>query len=70
MNDEFKRFYSSLYTSEVIFDPSKLELFFQSLNPTQVVALLMEQLEKPMSKEEIRLLVITSLIVSFSGVLC
>ena len=54
MNVEFKRFYSSLYTSEVIYDPSKLELFFQNLNPPQVNVLLKEQLEKPMSKEEIR----------------
>ena len=54
INNEFKLFYSSLYTSEVIHNPSRLESFFQSMDLPQISESFMEQLEVPLSLEETR----------------
>lgn len=54
INDEFKRFYSSLYASEVVYDPSKLDSFFQGITLPRISESFMEELEEPLSLEEIR----------------
>lgn len=54
INNEFKVFYSSLYTSEVVHNPSRLACFFQSIDLLQISESFMEQLEGPLSSEETR----------------
>lgn len=54
INDQFKRFYSSLYTSEVGSDLSALESFFDSLELVRVDADIAEQLEGPITIDELK----------------
>lgn len=42
INNTFKVFYSSLYTSEMIHDPFRLECFFQSMDLLQISQSFME----------------------------
>lgn len=44
----------SLFTSEVVHDPSSLDLFFQSINLPLVSELFMKQLDESLSVEETR----------------
>ncbi|KAA0701525.1 LINE-1 reverse transcriptase -like protein [Triplophysa tibetana] len=54
INDQFKRFYCSLYTSEVGSDLSALDSFFDSLELVKVDANIAEQLEGPITIDELK----------------
>lgn len=55
INKELKVFYSSLYTSGVIHNPSSVESFFQSIDLPKISEAFMEPLEEPLSLEETKL---------------
>ncbi len=53
INDEFKRFYQSLYASENKVDISELDDFFQPLVVPKISHDLVEKLERPITVEEL-----------------
>lgn len=53
INNQFKLFYSSLYTSECVFDPSSVDSFFSELNIPLIDRLISRQMDEPISNEEI-----------------
>lgn len=57
INDEFSRFYQSLYTSEYQPDTSDLDNFFHSLDVPVVSRDLVEKLEEPITVEELSIAV-------------